>query len=226
LSGSFLKQIFLTGILFIIIPVSSFSQIDDIGFWTGASIQKQITRKLEGSVASQLRLHHDVTEINQIYVDGGIEYSFHKNLKAGLHYRFINSNRENYYSKRHRIYADLAFRQKVSIFTFTLRERIQEQFNDYNSSETGKIPVWVLRSKLSVKFDLDKKYTPYISGELFYLVDNAKEEDNFVSRYRYEVGINYDFNRVHSMNPFVLYQINPSSTFSELVYGITYTFTL
>ena len=204
-------------------PFHCLAQIDDVGLWMGVTLQSKFTRKLEGSLTEQLRLSNDITRINLLLSDLGLDYSINKKLKVGLHYRFINSNKDNYYSKRHRFYADIAWKEKVKFISFTLRERIQEQFSDYNSSETGKIPEWVLRSKLTAKIDLDKKYSPYVSFEMFYLIDNATEETG-ITDFRYETGINYEFNRIHSVNPYLLCQITRSTNFIELIYGVSYSY--
>jgi hypothetical protein len=202
------------------------AQIDDVGTWFSATVQKKITRQLEGSLMEEIRFNHDVTTVDVLITDAGIEYAFTKKLKAAFHYRFINKNQPNYYSKRHRLFFDLSYKEKVSQFAFTVRARIQEQYTDVNSSETGKIPDWVFRGKLTAKYDLDKKYSPYISAEMYYQVDNAKQIDNFISRFRYEAGFSYDFNRVHSLNPYILYQVDRPTGFSELVYGLSYTFSM
>jgi len=204
-------------------PSNSLAQIDDIGLRTGITLQKQITRQLEGSLTEELRLYKDVTTINQLLTEVGISYSVSKKIKAGFTYRFINRNQENYYSKRHRFFVDLAYKEKIKSITLTLRERIQSQFSDYYSSETGKIPVWILRSKITAKFDLNKKYSPYLAYELYYVLDNPKEIEG-ISRHRYEAGVNYDFNRVHSINPFLLYQHLVSPPFDQLSYGLSYTY--
>jgi hypothetical protein len=207
-------------------PAQSSGQIDDIGLWLGATVQKQITRELEGSLMEEVRFDHDVTTVDAVISDAGLAYSFSKKLKAEFHYRFINSNQENYYSKRHRLYFDVSWKEKIGIATLTLRERLQEQYNDIYSSENGKIPVWTIRSKLAAKFDLNKKYTPYISGEVYYLLDNAKEIDHFVTRLRFETGISYEINRIHSINPYILYQTAQDEIFRQLIYGVSYTFSL
>ena len=213
-------------IIFLNLAASARAQLDDTGLWLDASIQKSFTRKLDVSVMQQLRLSHDIAEVDALISDAGIDYSITKQLKAGLHYRFINSNKENYYSKRHRMYFDLAWKQKAGILSITLRERIQQQFNDYHSSETGKIPTWTLRTKLAVKADLDKNYFPYVSGEIFYLVDNAKEEDKLITNYRLETGFEYKFNRMHSINPYALFNYTISPQFEELIFGISYSISI
>ena len=216
------KRIYLSIIL--LLPLFSAGQVDDMGLWLGLSIEKKATRDLTVSLGEQIRFNHDVTSVDVLLSDIGFEYAFSKKLKAAFHYRFINSNQDTYYSKRHRVYIDVSYKEKFSILTLTLRERLQEQFNDIYSSETGKIPLWISRSKLTAKFDVNKKYTPYISGEVYYIIDNAKETDQIFSRFRYELGFNYKFNRISSLNPFLLYQHSLVSNFNELVYGITYTY--
>ena len=171
----------------LIMPASAQAQIDDVGVWFGITLQTKITRELEGSLTEQVRLNNDASRLNQFLSDIGINYSVNNKLKVGFHYRFIKSNQENYYSSRHRLYADISWKEKISLVSFTLRERIQEQFTDYYSSEVGKIPVWVLRSKLTAKFDLNKKYSPYLSGEIYYLLDNEIAAFG-LTRYRYETG--------------------------------------
>jgi hypothetical protein len=205
-------------------PCIAVAQIDDVGLWVSGAVTKKITRKVEVSLGEQIRLNHDVTQIDLLLTDAGVEYNFTKKLKAGLHYRYIKKNMENYYSTRHRFYFEASYKEKFSSIALILRERIQEQYNDYNSSENGEYPIWTLRSKLTAKVDLDKKYAPYIAAELYYLLDNAKEADQYFPRIRYEMGLTYEFNRTHSINPYLLYQRDLVTGFSELIYGLGYDY--
>ncbi len=219
----FISLLIRCSIFAIILSSRSHAQIDDMGIWTGITFQTKITRQLEVSLTEQLRLKNDASRISLILSDIGLSYDVTKKLKVGLNYRYIKSNQDNYFSNRHRFYADIAWKEKIKSISITLRERVQKQYSDYFSSETGKIPVWVLRSKLTAKLDLDKKYFPYLSGEIFYLLDNESNEYG-LTQYRYEAGINYDINRLHSINPFLIFQKSHSSKFNELIYGIMYTF--
>jgi hypothetical protein len=214
------------GIVSFLCPVISQAQIDDVGAWLSASVQKKITREMEASITGELRFNNDASAVDELLSDAGLEYSLSKKLKAGLHYRFISKNEPNYYSKRHRVYFDLSYKQKVSSIALTVRGRIQEQYTDFYSSETGKIPDWVFRGKLSAKYEVNKKISPYLSAECYFIVDDVKEQENYISRYRYEAGISYQFNRAHSINPFILYQHNIPSDFNELIYGLAYAFSL
>ena len=223
-----LKQIIQVSLCTSILALSSLNssaQLDDVGLRLGITATKLVTRDFDISLLEQFRFNHELSTVDAVLSDIGFSYSIVKGLKASLHYRFINKNKETYYSKRHRLYADISYRHKFSFLTLTLRERIQDQYSNIYSSENGKIPVWIIRSKLSAKFDLKKKYTPYISGEAYYLLDNAKETDHRITALRYETGFSYEFNRMHRLNPYVLFDQSHPKLVNELIFGMGYEIT-
>lgn len=198
---------------------------EDAGLWTSLTLQHKFTQKWSGAIGEQFRLWDNMSRIDQYFTDLSLEYNITKRFKASLNYRLISKNKETYYSKRHRFYLDLAYKYKISPVTLSLRERVQEQLTDINSSELGKIPEWYSRTKLTAKIDLNKKYSPYLATEVFYLIDNAKEKDEGIDRFRYEAGVDYEFNLHHSINVFYLIQHSLVSPANDYIIGLGYTFT-
>lgn len=198
---------------------------DDAGLWSSLTLQHKFTQKWTGIVSEQLRFYDNISRIDQYFTDLSVEYSITKKFKASLNYRLISKNKDEFYSTRHRFYLDLAYRVKLSPVSISLRQRFQEQFTDIKSSDLGKVPEWYSRTKLGVKFDLNRKYAPYLATEMFYVIDNAKEQDQVIDHYRYEAGIDYDFNRRHSINLFYLIQHSLVSPANDYIVGIGYTFT-
>lgn len=70
------------------------------------------------------------------------------------------------------------------------------------SSSSGLMPSYYSRNKLTLKFDPDKKYTPYISIEIFSPL-NDTDGAIFIDNARYTGGIEYAFNRMHSLDFFI-----------------------
>ncbi len=206
------------------LPGRSGAQIDDVRLWTGVSLQHKFTRQLAASIDQQFRFKNDLTRLDKYFTDIGIAYQLPRNFKIAIAYRFIRKNEFSYYSVRHRFYADLSYKQKLGRFTFNLRERILQQYKNIHSSELGLIPDWVLRSKLTAKYDLQRRYSPYLSTEIYYMIDNAKEKDQLISRLRYSVGVEFEFNRIHSLDIFTLFQHDRQTDFNSLVMGATYTY--
>lgn len=217
-------KIVIVGLVLSLLTFSSNAQVDDMRLWTGLTIKHKFTRKITAAITQQLRLDHDFSQIDQLLSDVGVEYELKKNLKVAFNYRFINKNKFTYYSKSHRMYVDVSYKHKISKLSFTLRERIQEEFTSVHSSETGKIPEWMLRSKLTTALDLDKRYKPYLAAEMIYLLDNAKEKGEGVNALRYIAGVEYEFNRIHALDFALIYQKNMSDLSNCLITSIGYTY--
>jgi hypothetical protein len=182
------------------------AQQKDAGLWTSVTVEHQVTRKISVSVSEQLRMYQNISDIDQFFTDLGAQYELSESFRVSLNYRLSSTNQQSYFMTRHRFYVDLSYRYKLKPLVIGLRQRVQRQVEALNSSENGKIPEWYSRTRLSVKLDLNKKYSPYISSEIYYVIDNLKEEDKVFDKIRYEAGFDYKFNRRHSLNPFYLIQ--------------------
>jgi hypothetical protein len=71
--------------------------------------------------------------------------------------------------------------------------RYQSQYADVNSSDDGPVPNNYLRPKLTVKYNLEKKYTPFISGEGFIHLNRA--DGILFDAYRLSAGMEYEFTK-------------------------------
>jgi hypothetical protein len=213
-------------LLFLCTAQLATAQIDDIGLWTGITVEHKFTRRISGDLTQQLRMYKDLYQVDQLYSQAGVSYAFSKNFRGAIAYRYSYKDREGYYSNRHRLQADLSYRFKYKDLIIQLRERIQRQVVDPGASENGHIPEWIWRNRIALKADLGKKYEPYISAEFYNLLDNADEDPFGLTRIRYEIGADYKFNRVHSLNPFILFQYGIPDMQNRLVYGLSYTLSI
>ena len=212
---------------FLLLPYFSAAQQNDFGVWGSVALKHKFSRRLSATVEEQFRFNQNATAISQYFTDAGLEYSLSKKFRVAVCYRFINSFQNTYYSKRHRVYADLSFRTKYSTLQFIVRTRVQEQQQDIHSSDFGYIPEWYNRNKITVKLDWNKKYSPYLAAEMFYLISKPKSEAKFIDKMRYTAGIEYTFNRIHSLDIFYLIQQdkNVKDRVTDFVAGIGYVYT-
>lgn len=215
-----------SALLFLLFISSAAAQQNDFGIWASVAARHKFSQKLTATVEEQFRFNQNATAIAQYFTDAGIEYSLSKKFKVALNYRFINNFQNTYYSKRHRFYADLSYKVKYSRFQFLLRTRLQEQQQDIYSSDHGYIPAWYSRNKLTVKLDLNKKYTPYASVEAFYMISTPNTDGSFIDKMRYAAGFEYEFNRVHALDLFYLIQQdkNVNKPVTDFVAGVGYVF--
>ncbi len=200
-----------------------FAQRQDAGLWTSATVQKRITTKLSLALAQEIRLNENITEVGTLFSEAAMDYRFARRWNAGLAYRFIQRRRmDNSYSFRHRLIADLSYRFRFKKLTLTPRLRYQLQYSDVNSSPAGRIPEATLRSRLALRYNLEKRYFPFFSVELFIRLTGER----FVDNIRYQAGFDYDLSKYHTLT--VFYLINKETQIrnplTEYVAGMGYRY--
>ena len=223
------KKLFWIAFLAIIFFVSNAqAQYNDFGVWASVSLRHKFSQKFSASLEEQVRTYQNSTAIAQYFTEGTLEYELSKKFKLAAGYRFINNNQQTYYSKRHRIFADLSYKTSIKSLEFILRTRLQQQQEDIRSSETGYIRQWYSRNKITAKLDLRRKYTPYASAEMMFLLSAPNSDVNYIDKWRYTFGVEYDLNRVHSLDLFYLIQrdrmVNIPVTYFAAGIGYVYTF--
>lgn len=214
-------------LIFVLSNISSaYAQQNDFGVWGSIAVTHKFSRRLSASVEEQFRFNQNASNLVQYFSDAGLEYSISKKFKVAICYRFINSYQYTYYSKRHRLYADLSYKTKISLLQLLLRTRLQEQQQDIFSSEHGRIPAWYSRNKITAKIDLNKKYAPYLSAELFYMLSAPNEDGGLIDKMRYAAGVQYEFNRVHAVDFYYMIQQdkNVNDPVTDFVVGLGYVF--
>ncbi len=208
--------------LFACLPALLFAQVKDAGLWLNTTAQYNFSLELVGEIGEELRFNENLSELGTHFTDIGISYKILKGkLKPGFHYRFSNKRQlDDSYSKRHRWYVDLAFRQKAAILDISIRTRYQSQYADVFSSDDGMVPSLTWRNKLVVKLDMEKKWIPYISTELF--TDIRARVNNNV---RYALGLDYEINKLHELGLYFMHQreFNVNDPYFDYIWGINYT---
>jgi Protein of unknown function (DUF2490) len=205
---------------------SALSTEHDLSFWTSIALKHKFTTKSSIEISFQERQNRNLLTSDSWLAEAGFEYKFSRDFSASVNYRFIAKNELKYFSSRHRGYVDLKYKFKFDKITVNLRERIQSQIKDVYSSETGKIPEYVSRTKAVVKLDLGERYSPYIATEMYFQLRVPNEELHDINRFRYETGIDYEFNLIHQLNVFFMYQQNLEETLNDVVFGVGYTYNL
>ncbi|MBK8363611.1 MAG: DUF2490 domain-containing protein [Bacteroidetes bacterium] len=198
----------------------------DLSFWTSVALKHKFTTRSSVEIAFQERQNRNLLTNDSWLGEAGFEYKFSKDFSASINYRFIAKNELKYFSSRHRGYVDLKYKFKFSKVTVNLRERIQSQIKDVYSSETGKIPEYVSRTKAVFKFDVGERYTPYVATEMYFQIRVPNSEGYNINRFRYECGFDYEFNLIHQLNAFFMYQQNLEETLNDVVFGVGYTYNL
>jgi hypothetical protein len=226
-----MKKIFLH-IAFILLSVSASAQYyDDAGLWSTVSVEKRLKNNFSVFLTEEFRLRENFSKINLFYTEAGVEYRPYPFAKVSLTYRSIEKKIiDDTYSFRHRLMLDITFRKKLKDFTFAYRHRLQAEVRNIYSSANGDIPEWYSRNKISVKYDLHKKITPYVSCELRYQLSDPRniESDKTWHRARYAAGLDYEMNKKNAFGLYYLIQREWNVSVPENLYivGLEYSLVL
>ncbi len=205
----------------------------DAGMWATLSIQHALNKKINLVIDEEFRIKENYQRINLFYTNVGIDYKVNKFLKISPTYRTIQKKRlDGNYSYRHRLMLDVTVKKKIKKITLSERVRYQIEVQDFYTSKKGKFPEQYLRLKTDVKYDIDKKITPYYSIEFRYQTRNPRGDgpvyDNGFHRVRNVLGAEYEINKKNSINLYYLFQTEFDISTPESIYilGIGYSLTI
>ncbi|MEI7801029.1 MAG: DUF2490 domain-containing protein [Bacteroidota bacterium] len=187
------------------------------GIWVSSELKYSATKKLDFNFNQQIREIISPIQIGTLQLEAGIDYSVLKHLSVSAYYRF-DVKPDIYLPDviQHRIYFDLDVDHKFKKkFTVDFRLRFQKQF------QIIKLPSKYLRPKLTFKYKLNKKYSVYTDGELFY---NISYLGNQFDDCRWETGVTWDWK--HGMSWKASYMLAKSFNVAppgyQHIFGITF----
>ena len=170
-----------------------------------------------------------MSRVNLFFTNVGVSYQV-KSFKFSLYYRFINKNQDDaYFSKRHRLYFDAAYKYKFTKLSINYRVRFQGQIRDYYSSEYGRAVESYMRHKFDFSYNL-KKYSPYLAAEFRYQFTNPgfPNANGLWNRMRYYAGVDYSFNKRHQVGVYYMIQhdFNNKRLENDFTIGLEYSLSL
>jgi hypothetical protein len=210
-------------ILFIVfaLPYLGHSQVvSDAKLWTGISISKAID-DFEFTFSEDVRFDENMTHIDKVFSELGVEYKLVKGVYAGANYRFSRDNdyTSKNYNIRHRFDLSLTLKHKYENFRFSFRTKYQTK----NATPEENSPTFS-RNKFAVKYKLENDFTPFVSYEFYYQFN----EEKVINRTRISLGSAYKINKKNALKFFYLFEnrFNVKALKHNHIYGISYSFEL
>lgn len=215
-------------LIFFFLSSISYSQENDAGLWTSVTVEKKISQSLSVNFSEAFRLDENIGELGTVFSELGIEKKIVKGLSVSAYYRFAQKRElSDDYSQRHRYYADVSYRKKISDLAISFRSRYQVQLEDYflpSEKYYGNAPENYLRNKISIKHNSSKKYKPFLSAEIWSPL--WKGADYFIDNLRFAAGFEYEINKRSSLDIYYIFQreINRRNPRTDYISALSYTF--
>ncbi|NTW25001.1 MAG: DUF2490 domain-containing protein [Lentimicrobium sp.] len=214
----------LIGILFLF-SSGTYGQMNDAGLWTSLTFEAKLVKKLSASFSQEYRFDENVTELGSWISEAGLEYKLNKYLKASVNYRVtLKRMTNNLYSPRQRFFVDIKAEKKIKPLIFQFRTRFQEEYADVNRSPEFGFTGFYSRNKFTFKFDLDKKWEPYISFEFFTPVGH--DQPYIFDDIRSTAGVEFALSKHHKLDLYYMIQreLYVNMPVTDFIGGIGYQF--
>ena len=192
---------------------------DDHQSWTKVSLEKKIPFFLKLELAQGLRLKDYVSTFNQAFFELSLSYKDSNGLRINIPYRYtIFENKI-----KHRLSFGASYQYSFKSVSLKYRMKYYRLYeNGEPIGEDGEALGDLIRSKFTIKYKSGKKTNPYISGELFHLLNT---NNNPLDGYRASFGVEIDLPRKNSINFFYIFKkgdITKSSPYEINVFGLSY----
>ena len=173
---------------------------DDNQSWTKVSLEKKIPFSLKLELAQGLRFKDYVSTFNQAFFELSLSYKDSNGLRINIPYRYtIFENKI-----KHRLSFGASYQYSFKPVSLKYRMKYYRLYeNGEPIGEDGEALGDLIRSKFTIKYKTGKKTNPYISGELFHLLNT---NNNPLDEYRASFGIEVKLPRKNSINIFYLYK--------------------
>jgi hypothetical protein len=182
------------------------AQSSEMQLRSGFEIGGEVAEKYKWSVAAESRFVNNRTEPERIQVQPELAYKFSKHLSIGAGYRLSSLfNIAEGEAIRSRIQTDVAYKQKISSFALSLRNRVQYDYDGLLMSEGFSLSDLVYRHALSVDYRIwGSRFEPSCAFELFHGLNDFRS--HAIQQYRYTFSLGYAISRPAAVS--VYYMIN------------------
>ena len=190
--------------------------IDDNESWTSIGFETKLPYSLNLEFEQGLRLKEQLSTFKQTFSEALLSYKVFDGLRIFIPFRYAIFE--------DKIKQRLSFggSYKYNLKPVSLKHRTKFQ----RIYENGEFPDDLIRNKFSIKYRLNKKIEPYVSGELFHLYNTENDQ---LDQYRVSLGVAVDLPGKKSIKIFYIYEkedITKSNPDVINVFGLGYNFKL
>ena len=204
-------------IFFILLPVLSFAQDEDLELWGSMKFSKKLTKKFRFELEEQIRWADSLSQYKKNFTDLGFKYKLHKRHSLVLHLRLVDEVDDDKYMRYH-IDANSDFTRSNFPLVFEQRIRFQKSWD-----ADGVLDKKFFRLKWGCALK-KKAVSPYIAHEYYWRM----MEENTLSKQRSTIGISWSMGDALKMKLFLrnqkdLNEENPDKL-GIIGYGMHYKF--
>lgn len=155
--------------------------VRDLHLWTGVKLEKTFAKDWMVFVAPELRLKHDISEINNYFFETGLRYRINKNFSLEGQYRItFDKKKDDSYELLTRYALDLRYKGRLDFMSISYRLRYQKEVEGWNLVNPNVPYEKYVRNRIRFRYEDLGRFKPYVSAEIFQLFEPLQ-----VARFEY-----------------------------------------
>ena len=179
------------------------AQSFETGGLLGAEYEMKILKGWHWGAEAEARFDENFTHFDRFKVGVGTDYAFwHKRIKIGVGYNYLNYNKDDYFESRHRITGSLTFAEKFGNWKLSYRATFQSTFRNNHRGDYTFNPKTYMRNRLAVSYKIPGKPLKIHASEEFWW-RLYHPEHNIIDELRTVVGVEYAISKRHTLDFFL-----------------------
>lgn len=159
-------------LIILLIPAIGLAQSNDTKLWTGLAIEKDINKKLKGSIELEQRLDNNISSFDRLLIEPAISYELNKRWSIDLIYRlWYQQTQERDYNFHNRVSMGISYSKVIKGIKFKVGSKMQYGLPDSMEDDYFANKRLVSRNNIKVSYAIfGSRFTPYLKYELFTLL--------------------------------------------------------
>lgn len=202
------------------------AQNTDVKLRLSAKVEKEISKKLSGSLEYEHRLDQNLSTFDKAFLEPSVSYDLNKSMKVGAVYRIIlDQNKVREQGMEQRVAAYVRYSLEYDDFEFQVKTALQYGFDDLTNSSFSYDQKLISRTSLEVQYNwFGSKFTPFASAELFYHINDPK--GGIINQTRMKAGTAYKISKSSKVQVYYLFEneFNVAYPVDAHILGASYSF--
>jgi hypothetical protein len=195
-------------LILLLFPAWIFSQSqtynNDAQIRFNLGLEKKINKRFSITLNQQDRWNKNASQFYRASYDLGINYKINKYIRVRADYVFIQKrNKYDYFYNRNWYYVGLFLKKDFGRWGIVDRNLLQLRTGNINTEETY-IRRYYYRNKLTIKYELTKRYEIYAAEEVYIPVNSPQATG--IDRTRSYLGLSIITFRGQSIDLYFMYQ--------------------
>jgi hypothetical protein len=178
---------------------------DDAQLRAHFSVEGEINKHFSVHLDQQYRFNNNVSNFSRGSADIGIVWKINKAVRLLFDYVYIQrKTNSDIWRQRNWYYGALVLRQEVRHWRIIYRNMVQMRSGNVHSDNEHLYKIYD-RNKLSLRYELNKRLTPYVSGEVYIPLNNPQYLG--IERSRNQLGLLINTAKNQQLELYFMYQV-------------------